>query len=131
MNLADYLVRGKLVIEKVTGGTNFSDSTSLHKETVPTGHRWLLIGGVVYRDNNATIKVTLVPDGSNGAFKFLDESAAATTENAFPVSGSNSKIDGGAFPIPIPAGGIIQFAFGAAQGAAAYTVIYYVDVVDT
>lgn len=100
----------------------FSDSTTLHKATVPAGKRWFLIAGYVKRDAAATLIITLRDSAGANIGKILDE-AAGTTGVAYPEAdfqvGTAYILDEAEW---------IQFDFGVAQGAGAYLSCMVLEV---
>lgn len=97
----------------VATGASFSNSTTLHKIVCPTGKRWFLLGGYVFRDASATIIVTIRDSTGANIQKVLDE-AAGTGGTVYPEAVFQTGV------IVLDAAEWIQMDFGAAQGGGAY-----------
>jgi len=80
--------------------------------TVPTGKKWMLYGGFIERDANASLKVTIKNSGGNTLFE-SDLLAADTTNITYGVFGDSSIPI--SHPIPMDAGSIIAISWGALQ----------------
>jgi len=114
-NLKDYYV------EDAT--SNF-DSTTEHKITVPANKRWIVLFGIVYRDADASLTIT-VHRSDDEIIGVLDVASAATGRWAFPRNNGNYTPKG---PIMLKAGDYIKFTFGAAQGTNAYIGMQYLEL---
>lgn len=121
-NKHDILVAGKLVENYIidTGDTGAGNdkwtSTTVQSYTVPASKRWLLYGGVVHTDANATVDVVLYNDADKTLLYLADHAAAgAAAYEEFPVGTQVPTV----FPIPMEAGWYVKITCGAAQGAAA------------
>jgi len=119
------LSRARRVTNYVKGASNFSESTSEHKITVPTGKRYWIIAGVIGRDQAETLDVSL-HNSSDGTLLYMADEAAGTGVINIP----NTKNLGPAAtgPIPADAGDYMKFAFGGAQGAAAEITLIVLEV---
>jgi len=103
--------------------SNF-DSTTEHKITVPANKRWIILFGVVNRDVNASLAIT-VHRSDDKTIGILDSAAAATGRWAFPKNEGNYTPKG---PIILKAGDYIKFTFSDAQGSGAYIGMQYLEL---
>lgn len=89
-------------------------STTTYVVEVPTGKRWVVLGGVINRDANATAQCFLY-DSSDNIIGVLASEGASTGLTTFPTSsyqiGTSWILDAGEY---------VKTTFGAAQGANAY-----------
>jgi len=101
-----------------TGNDKF-DSTTLQKYEVPSGKRWILLGGVVVIDASSTCTVSI----KNSAGKLIRRIIAGTaTTGTVPYPSTNAAVtyEGGvAYPHVLDYGDYVEVLFGAAQGAGA------------
>ena len=102
-------------------------STTAQEYTVPTGKRWILIGGQVTRDASGTIAVDIYDSSDKKIMKLNYQSAAV---NTVPLigTGSSTHVSGMAGPIVLDAGEYVKLAFGAAQGAGASAACIVIEV---
>lgn len=105
--------------------TSAWDATTHHAYTVPAGERWLLFGGVINRDANATLDVT-VQNAAGKTILYLSDQAAGTGITHYP----DSSVGGDQIirPIPLDAGMVVYILTGAAQGAGAYSSCFIIRV---
>lgn len=104
----------------VLGGTNFSDSTVLHKITCPANTRWFLLGGQTYRDVSATMKVSIKDSSDQELCQLADDAAGAIEymiPNSEPVPAAMGV--GGLVRWIMDGGDYVEYAFGVAQSGAA------------
>lgn len=102
--------------DNAAGNLKF-DSTTVATLTVPTGYRWLVIGGAVNRDVSGTLAV-VGKDTSDKLIYVFHEEGASTTHSAWPANAAAVKeSDYNGVPILDP-GEYVEFTFGAAQSTA-------------
>ena len=121
----NYLL-GRRLTNYVKGGASFSDSTSLHKIEVPAGKRWFVLGGMVSRDQAATLSVS-ANDAAGNKLLQIAYGAAATTGWAIPNNTADS-LHLRNFPLVLEAGETINFSFGAAQSTNAIITMFITEV---
>lgn len=117
---------GKLVtnyeIDPVTGLKVLWLSTTSYRAVVPTGKRWVLLGGMINRAVSSTYSIHIYDDTPLITAR-LDNQGAATGITAFPSStyqtGEAYKLDPGWY---------IDIAFGTAQDAGSYATCLVLEV---
>lgn len=132
MIVGDVMTYARKINNQVTGGANFSDSTTLHKITVPAGKRWFFIGGRTLRDNASTLKIHIHDTSDEVLIQLLDD-AAASTEECYPQGDITIPANlhaTGLVKWILDAGEYFKFEYGAAQaGASEITcVVLEVDI---
>lgn len=104
-----------------TGGGLFT-STTRYRVTVPPGKRWILLGGIINRDNSSTLSIYLYDVDDNIIGRLLQE-AAGTGIDSFPEEewsiGTSWVLDPGEY---------IESIYGTAQGVAAYHTCVVLEV---
>ena len=111
----NYVVKGTAA---GAGKGNFSESEQQHKITVPAGKRWLLWGGHVKRDANATMGIQ-INNSSDQMIHYLHYRAAAAETVGYGGGFHGTANAQGTIPVPMKAGDYLQFDFGANQAATA------------
>lgn len=134
MSMIDLLIFGtkkNLYIEDATDtgtGNDKFDSTTLQEYEVPAGKRWLLLGGVVVIDANATCTVSIM-DRSDKLIRRIIAQTATTGTVPYPSTNSSVTYEGGvAWPHILDEGEYVQILFGAAQGAGASASCQVIEV---
>lgn len=123
-SIDDMFYHGRKVTNYVKGATNFSEGTDEHKITVPTGKRWILIGGVINVTQNATLDVT-IKDASDNMLMYLNDEAAGTGYIVVPGSKANKPANQRG--IIMIAGEYVHVEFGAAQDANAHISLQVIE----
>jgi len=105
-------IGGKLVTNQETLG-----AVSSKTWTVPSGKRWVILGGYAERDQSATFRVSIT-DASDKNLMLTELLGAATTDISF--GGLNNLpwttgLNPMQFPFPVDAGMKIVYTYGAAQ----------------
>lgn len=108
---------GRILVQTVLGGTNFSESTTHHVITVPAGKRWYHQNIVVTRDVSATLDVGVYDSNDVLIYYVAQVAAGADTRN---ITTSTLR--------HMQAGDYIDFVFGVAQTAAARITISYLEL---
>lgn len=119
MIVSELKTLARKVNNDVKGGDNFSDSTTLHKLTVPANKRWFFLGGRTVRDVAATLKIHVHESGGDIIMQFLDDAAQAT-EEFYPQSDISVPANlqaNGLIKWILDPGECIQFDYGVAQTA--------------
>jgi hypothetical protein len=116
-------------VEELTGGSNFSESTTEHRITVPTGKRYYVFCGSVDPDNNSTVTIRVKSSGGK-TYGLLMSEAATTTLKVWgsTVESVNNSRSVSGIPYPLDAGDYVQVEFGAAQGATSEIVTAWLEV---
>lgn len=109
---------GEIEDEVVLGGSNFSESTTQHKITVPANEEWILVFGSINRDNSSTLNVYLFNAADKRLVRLSNE-AAATGWSQIPEAPTGATFADKPEGTPMKVGDYLQFDFGAAQGAVA------------
>lgn len=106
-----------------TGGGLWVSDTN-YVATVPTGKRWILMGGVVYLSDNATLNV-YHRDSSDNVLARLATYAAGTGYKPYPIetyAGATGR------PLVLDAGEDISAVAGASQGATAFATCLVLEI---
>lgn len=105
--------------EHVTTSASFSESTSEHRLTVPTGQRYFVVGGHLDPDNSSTLSVRLKNSADLQIGVMMSESAGTAIKffGGYAVTNNMSGgLTGGI--CPLEAGDYVMFDYGTAQGTA-------------
>lgn len=108
--------------DNAAGNLKFDSTTGQHY-ICPTGKRWFLYGGVVYRDANETLNI-LIRDSSDRVVSYLCDEAAGTGYKHYPTS----LIGYFTRPQVLDAGEYVDITFGGAQGAGAKATCCVLEV---
>lgn len=106
-----------------TTPTVFWPDTTHYIAEVPAGKRWILIGGVIYRDNSSALDVYL-RDASDKLIGHLASYSAATGHAAYPEAANI----GNPWLIVLDEGEYVQGLLGTAQGTGAYGTCIVLEV---
>jgi hypothetical protein len=107
-------------------GTTYWTSTTVFKATVPTGKRWIVLGGMIYRSQNATVIAQGCDASDHKMYQFVSE-AAAQTLTTFPNRTASAAFGDYSRAVLDPTD-YIQFTFGAAQDTNAYITLVVLEV---
>lgn len=121
------LETGRLRTLRTVDSGTFSDGTQDHREVVPAGVRWWILGGIINRDQNSTVYVKLL-DSSDNTIEQFEYQGAGTGVTAWPSMSAQATQKNMFFPTPAEPGEQVQFSFGAAQGAAGVCVLRVIEV---
>ena len=114
-NLKDYYVKD---------ATSNFDSTIEHKITVPANKRWIILFGVVNRDQSSSLVIT-IHKSTDDCIGIISVEGEGTGRTAFPQNAGSYGPKG---PIILKAGDYIKFVFGSAQGTGAYIGMQYLEL---
>lgn len=115
----NHWLSGTKINNYLEDATSTWDSTTVVTFTVPTGKRWYLRGGTIYRTVASTCTCFL-HDSSDAPLLQLGNYAAGTGRAGYPNSDGTTATEGyKAVPIVMDAGEYIKLTFGVAQDASA------------
>lgn len=109
-------------IDPVTGLKVLWLSTTSYRAVVPTGKRWILLGGLVNRNVSSTYSGHIY-NSDNKAVMRIANQGAATGLHAYPESGFQT---GEAYRLD--SGWYLDLAFGTAQDAGSYATCMVLEV---
>ena len=113
-----YIFKDMYIVDAGDTGTGNDkwDSTTVMEWEVPSGKKWLFIGGTVKNSADATVTVDLYDSADKVVFGLASIAApGAAARVQFP----DSDIGYVHRPIPMAEGWYVKMTMGAAQGAAA------------
>lgn len=109
-------------IDPVTGLKVHWLSTTSYRAVVPTGYRWVLLGGLVNRNVSSTYSAHIYNAAAKAVMRVANQ-GAATGLHAYPESGFQT---GEAFRLD--AGWYLDLAFGSAQDAGSYATCLVLEI---
>lgn len=133
MNYLDLLELGEKVNNYIsdatdngTGNDKF-DSTILMEYEVPSGKKWIVIGGIVNRDVSSTMSVRAYNSSDEIIHQFISEGAATGITTWPHTTGTTGNMQG-VRAIILDEGDYVKLTFGTAQGASAEASCVVVEV---
>lgn len=116
--------KARLVDETITGGSNFSESTTQHKLVVPAGKRYKILTISIDNDVSSTITIRAMSAGDS-MFQLPISESATVAKISWPENAVNTSY---AWDGVLGPGEYMQYDFGTAQTAAGEIMTRYVEV---